>query len=273
MLDLDNLYFLWNSGRNGKNQTIIFLGRQQKPTAISSCFKFLKSSDFLMQAACLRNCCGIIAYSFACKQGLVHVPPHHYIFWMQRTVGGCQWKLLSSTLRKHPTDLPYLTGTSLSTMVWQEENWQKSFRRRYMNLISSIKFVSVFWNIWYFDHWSLAICWQKLLQTLQWAHLNDMQAHPQRIHHVTCNSWHPRWGRHLVHHLDCWRYVKCGSCLPWCKGIEPLTVAHPFLKIFTLSSFYSQQRKTVWSFWLLHVVFVDIEKQNLHDWRCCPFMN
>lgn len=43
---------------------------------------------------------------FCSKQGLVHVPPHHYDFWMQRTVVGCQWKLLSSTLRKHPTNLP-----------------------------------------------------------------------------------------------------------------------------------------------------------------------
>lgn len=87
MLDLDNLYFLWNSGRNGKNQTIIFLGRQQKPTAISSCFNFLKSSDFLMQAACLRN-------SVASLLTVLHASKALYMSHLTITSFGCKEQLV-----------------------------------------------------------------------------------------------------------------------------------------------------------------------------------
>lgn len=133
-----------------------------------------------------------------------------YISHLTIMTFGCKDQLLGVSENCSPAhwgNTPQICPKQLQLVslpsFWQEENWQKSFKRRCMNLISSIKFVSAFWNIWYFDHRSSAVCWQKLLQTLQWAHLNDMQAHPQRIHHISCNSRLPRWGRHLVRHLDC----------------------------------------------------------------------
>lgn len=140
------------------------VNRSQLPLVTAS--DFPKSSDFLTQAAF--QSCDITGYPFACKQGLVHIPPVCF-----GDVNSSQWMSVQTALLQHTEERPQNCALndwrlSLYHHFDRKKTLTEAIQEQVLELDQSlVKFVSVFVNTWYSVHQSLAICWQKPLLTLQ----------------------------------------------------------------------------------------------------------